>query len=81
MHYKQVKWETMYLEMVDVVLFWFCKETLCPMTLYEFSWMLNSNKSICVGADPEYQRFNDIKFRLEKINIGLATSLEGLVIG
>lgn len=79
LHKAQVQWETAYLEVADLVLFWFPKETLCPMTLYEFGWMLNSGRNMIIGAHPEYARFNDLRFRLEAHHGILSTSLEEMM--
>ena len=80
MHREQVLWETEKLEQADLVLFWFPHETLCPMTLYEFGWLVNSDKDIVVGASNEYKRLYDIQLRLirlknQVVNCTLSTTV------
>ena len=60
MSISQIKWEYVYLEKADAVSFWFPKETLCPITLYELGKMSALNKKIFVGIDPNYKRLTDI---------------------
>lgn len=61
----QIRWEHAYLQMVDAILFWFPKETLCPITLYELgTWTVHpDNKQIFVGCHPEYQRKQDVEIQ------------------
>lgn len=80
---EQIKWEFKYLKMCVGVMFWFCKETLCPITLFEYGKMLayakytQSNRRIFVGCDPEYQRIEDVRIQteLESPHITIHTSL------
>ncbi len=85
MHKAQVDWETRKLEESTVVVFWFCHETLCPITLYEYGWIKHTDKVRIVGAHPDYQRRNDILFRerqfvfdsLDMLATGLCVKLVG----
>ncbi len=64
----QIEWEHKYLVMADIILFWFPKETLCPITLFEYGKYLVSKKPLVVGVHPDYKRRLDIQVqtRLEK---------------
>lgn len=61
---RQIAWEFRALHAVDAVLFWFPKESICPITLFEYGGMLQRcvvNKcAVYVGWDPEYPRAFDL---------------------
>lgn len=63
---RQIEWEFEYLQKVDIVMFWFPPETLCPITLFELGSALSRTEyqRIIVGTDPNYQRKFDIKKQL-----------------
>lgn len=65
---EQITWEHKMLEESDYILFWFPKETLCPITLFELGKYCRSNKKLFVGCDPEYQRSFDVKYQLGLVN-------------
>lgn len=65
----QIEWEHNHLRKADVVSFWFPKETLCPITLYELgSWTIRSVTSptrnrhprIVIGVEDGYARRQDV---------------------
>lgn len=56
----QIKWEHEMLERSDVILFWFPKDTLCPITLYELGNYTEKNKHLIIGVDPDYKRKEDV---------------------
>jgi hypothetical protein len=58
---EQIIWEYEQLRKATIVSFWFCKETLCPITLYELGNFNMTKKPIVVGMDPEYSRRIDIE--------------------
>ncbi|HYF75015.1 MAG TPA: nucleoside 2-deoxyribosyltransferase domain-containing protein [Candidatus Nitrosocosmicus sp.] len=58
--YDQIKWEFDHLRRVDAITFWFPKETLCPITLYELGAWSMTDKPIFVGTDKGYQRSGDV---------------------
>jgi hypothetical protein len=86
----QIHWEFEMLQRVDVILFWFPKETLCPITLYElgfqmgllynaeFSAMPLREAKLVVGCHPEYQRKRDVEIQVSLVesNITVHTSLD-----
>lgn len=61
--FQQILWERIHLNLADVISFWFPKETLCPITLFELGAALHSGKKtvrLIIGADPEYKRREDV---------------------
>jgi hypothetical protein len=48
MEYEQIVWEHQNLEASDMISFWFPKETLCPITLFELGKYLKSNKKLFI---------------------------------
>jgi hypothetical protein len=78
---EQVQWEYKKLREADVISFWFPKETICPMTLFELGvWISQSKTRIFVGIDPEYQRKDvvEMQLQLEKPDIKVVYSLKAL---
>ena len=79
---EQIKWEHKYLRIAGIISFWFCKETLCPIVLFELGrwshYLLQ--KVIFVGVHPYYKRIKDveIQMKLEKPEIEIVYSLEDL---
>lgn len=67
----QIEWEHRMLMKSWVVVFWFCAETLCPITLFELGKMIGLNKEIIVGANFQYKRLFDIQEQLELMNQGV----------
>ncbi|VVB80059.1 Nucleoside 2-deoxyribosyltransferase like protein [uncultured archaeon] len=57
---EQIAWEFNHLNKADAVSFWFPKETLCPITLYELGKISMGNKKLFIGLDPSYARKNDV---------------------
>lgn len=65
---EQIKWEFKQLRKAAAIVFWFPRETLCPITLYELgTWSVLHKMHGCdifVGTDPEYARKEDVKIQL-----------------
>lgn len=64
---EQIKWEYEYLWQADIISFWFSKETLNPIVLYELGAHLVRIKSkqagppmIIIGIEDGYQRTQDV---------------------
>ena len=57
---EQIRWEFNALQLADIISFWFPKETLCPITLYELGFWNNSEKPIIIGMDKKYKRKQDV---------------------
>lgn len=79
---QQIYWEYLMMKQADTILFWFPKETLCPITLYELGTWTRTNKPIFIGVDPDYKRKIDVEIqtRLVKGNdFEIFDSMERLV--
>lgn len=78
---EQIKWEHDYLMRADAILFWFAPETLCPITLFELGTFARTNVPIFVGADPKYQRRQDVQIQMSlyREDVEVVDSLESLV--
>jgi hypothetical protein len=77
---KQIKWEHDMLDLADCVSFWFPKETLCPITLFELGVQLGQRKNVIVGMHPEYARRQDLEIQIPLYNkyVPIVYSLEDL---
>ena len=77
---EQIEWEYTYLRKATAISFWFPKETLCPITLYELGAWSMTNKQIFLGVHPHYQRIQDIKIHtlLARPDITIVYTLEEL---
>jgi hypothetical protein len=81
MEEEQIRWEYFHLNKADAILFWFPKETVCPITLYELGRWITSGKPIFVGCDPEYTRKRDLEIQLSCLGFKSPIHLDlGLVI-
>ena len=78
---EQIKWEHFHLDNSMSIVFWFPKETLCPITLFELGKYLKSDKRLYIGCHPEYAKRNDVKIQvgLEKSNQIIHESLDDLI--
>lgn len=65
--FKQIKWEYDMLRHADMISFWFCKETMCPIVLYELGAWSMTTKPIVVGVDPEYSRRQDVEIQTKLV--------------
>lgn len=59
----QIAWEVRRLR-ARVVLFWFCAETIQPITWYELGKTAASRRPLAVGCDPAYPRRLDVVLQL-----------------
>jgi len=62
----QIKWEFEHFKRSDAVMFWFPKETLCPIALFELGAQSRSRPAdrLFVATDPDYQRKTDVIVQL-----------------
>jgi hypothetical protein len=76
----QIEWEHQHLHLADAVLFWFCSETLQPITLYELGACSMSAKPLFVGVHPAYLRSLDVivQTRLNRPEVQVVDSLHAL---
>lgn len=78
--YEQITWEHYALRAAKSILFWFPRETICPIALYELGAWSMSDKPIYVGAHLDYSRRQDIEIQtaLARPNVTIVWSLEAL---
>ena len=65
--FDQIKWEHEMLRQADIIIFWFCKETMCPIVLYELGAHSMTNKPIIIGVDPDYSRKQDVEVQTQLV--------------
>lgn len=82
----QIMWERAHLIEANAILFWFPKETLCPITLLELGcWLAGggyTHKPLFIGTHPEYQKREDVVIQTSLIRKDVSKihdSLESLV--
>ena len=77
---EQITWEYNHLNKATGVSFWFTKETLCPITLYELGKQSALYKPLFIGIHPDYQRKRDVEIQIGLIRpeIKIVYSLENL---
>ena len=77
---EQIEWEFRALRKADCISFWFCKETVAPIALFELGAWSATPKPLVVGADPEYERLLDItvQMRLARPDVVKVNSLDAL---
>ena len=77
---EQIEWEYQHLRKADALSFWFTKETVCPITLYELGAHSMSNKPLFIGVHPEYARREDVEIqtRLQRPEIKIVYGLNSL---
>lgn len=78
---EQITWEHKYLNKADLISFWFSKETMAPIVLYELGAHSKTSKPIIVGMDPDYKRRQDVEIqtKLERPDVPVVYSLDNLV--
>lgn len=72
----QIRWEYEFLKRARVVLFWFPKESLCPIALFELGKELGRNSCVFVGAHPDYARRFDIVTQVDCYKSGMTVYSE-----
>lgn len=76
----QIQWEYRHLRAATMISFWFPKEALCPIALFELgAWMMAP--FLFVGVEPGYVRRDDVLIQTElaRQNVVVNESLVGLV--
>ena len=61
---RQIEWEFHYLNKATQILFWFSKETVQPITLFEIGTRIRGDIPLFIGIHPEYPRIFDLKIQL-----------------
>ena len=62
---EQIRWEYKYLRRANAVAFWFPKESVCPIALYELGALSMTNKPLFVGVHPDYPRRRDVEIQIK----------------
>jgi hypothetical protein len=77
---EQIKWEFAHLRKADIIQFWFPKESICPIALYELGAWSMTRIPLFIGVDEMYERRIDIEEQtaLVRPEIRIVYSLEGL---
>jgi hypothetical protein len=77
----QIEWEHEALALSEVILFWFPKETLCPITLFELGVWSSKGAPLIVGTHPEYARRLDVvtQLRLARPDVVVHDSLDAVL--
>ena len=78
--YEQIKWEYDHLRKADAISFWFSKDSLGPIVLFELGAHTMTQKPIVIGIEPGYPRQNDvlIQTKLIRPEILIVNTLEDL---
>ena len=76
----QIQWEHEHITTADIITFWFPKESLCPITLYELGMCAALNRKILVGCEDGYQREIDVVLQMKWLrpDVQVVHSLEEL---
>jgi len=77
---EQIAWEHYHLRTASAILFWFPRETLCPIVLYELGAWSMADKPIFVGVHPDYPRRKDVEIQTQLVRpeVKVVYSLEDL---
>lgn len=77
---EQIGWEHRYLRRANIISFWFSKETICPIVLYELGAWSMTKKKIFVGMHPEYSRRKDVEVqtRLVRPDVNIVYDVHSL---
>jgi hypothetical protein len=77
---EQITWEFEHLRRADAIVFWFPRETLCPIALYELGAWSMTAKHLFVGAHPDYSRRVDVatQTRLARPDVRVVSALPEL---
>jgi len=62
---EQIIWEYQRLQLSRGIIFWFPKQTVCPIVLFELGRHSDRPTWIWVGMDPEYLRRRDIETQMK----------------
>jgi hypothetical protein len=82
---EQIEWEFNALQCATIISFWFCADTLCPITLFELGVHLTRSRFsiypfVLIGIEPNYARDFDVRTqaKLIKSDMQFYTSLDAL---
>jgi len=79
----QIRWERRHLNRCELISFWFAKETIQPIALFELGRFVDTPQSLVIGIHPEYPRRMDVEIQvtLARPDFRFAYSLSFLVAG
>lgn len=77
---QQIMWEHQHLRMAEAILFWFPRETLVPIGLYELGAWSMTKKPLFIGVHPQYPRRQDVELqtKLARPDVPIVLSLPDL---
>ena len=77
---KQIEWEFTHLQTASQILFWFCKETIQPIVLFELGIRLTGRQQLFIGVHPDYPRRFDLitQIPLHSYGITIVDNLNAL---
>lgn len=78
----QIMWEYEHLRKAHLILFWFPKEQIQPIALFELgAWSKEPDNFILVGCHPEYPRRFDVvtQLSLTRLDVNVYCSLNSLM--
>lgn len=77
---EQIKWEHRHLELADGIMFWFPKESICPIVLFELGKYLRNKTNLFIGTHLKYPRRQDvvIQTKLVREDLTIHTSINDL---
>jgi len=67
---EQIVWEYDHLAKADAISFWFERDVIQPIALFELGRWSAADKPIFVGCDPDYPRINDVLIQMNLIRPG-----------
>lgn len=79
----QIRWEFYRLREADIISFWFPKETLNPIVLFELGAHSMTDKPLIVGVHPQYARRQDVEIQMALVrpHLKVVYSLDEVVEG
>jgi len=78
---EQITWEEEMMRKADFIAFYFCRETLCPITLYELGVYNMTKKPIVIGMDQDYSRRLDVEIqtKLKRPEVEIVYGTQNLI--
>jgi hypothetical protein len=79
---EQITWEEEKIKKADILSFYFCRETLCPITLYELGTGNMTKKHMLIGMDEDYARKKDviIQTHLKRPEVPIIFGLDSFIL-
>lgn len=78
--FRQTQWEHNAMELSDMIAFWFCRDDVQPLSLFELGRWSYTEKRIVVGASPMYPMLRELKSQMAVVRpeMKIEDSLKGL---